>query len=89
MKDIQPEHSETSTSELFGVDPYVRLKFVMQATGLSRSSIYKFVSEGTFPKQTHLGLRAAAWRLSEVENWMKQREVKVDKQVLKNTKSAP
>ena len=65
---------EQTEAEKFGVDPFVRLPFVMKAVGLGRSSIYKLISEGRFPKQIHLSERAAAWRLSELRVWMEQRE---------------
>ncbi len=65
---------EQSEAEQFGLDPFVRLPFVVNAIGLSRSSIYKLINEGRFPKQTHLSERTAAWRLSEVRAWMDARE---------------
>jgi prophage regulatory protein len=39
----------------------IRLKEVMELTGLGRSSIYKFMEEGDFPQSTSLGDRAVAW----------------------------
>jgi len=39
-------------------------------TGLGRSSIYKFVSEGTFPKPVSLGVRAVGWVEAEVDAWI-------------------
>lgn len=42
----------------------------MEITGLGRSSIYKFISEGAFPQSISLGERAVAWELSEVEEWV-------------------
>ncbi|MGK0269446.1 MAG: prophage regulatory protein [Cocleimonas sp.] len=48
----------------------VRLKEVMACTGLGRSSIYKFMAEGHFPKSISLGERAVAWGFSEVEEWV-------------------
>ena len=52
----------------------LRLPQVKQITGLSRSSIYKFISEqGTFPKQVSLGARAVGWIESEVRQWVADR----------------
>lgn len=48
----------------------LRLKNVIDATGLGRSTIYKFVAEGTFPKPIPLGDRCVGWLLSEVEGWI-------------------
>jgi prophage regulatory protein len=42
----------------------------MELTGLSRSSIYLRVAQGTFPKQVSLGARAVGWRESDVEAWI-------------------
>lgn len=50
-----------------------RLKEVMSITGLGRSSVYKFISEGTFPKPIALGDRAVGWLASEVEEWIAAR----------------
>jgi prophage regulatory protein len=48
----------------------LRLKAVIDATGLARSTIYKYVAEGTFPKPIPLGDRCVGWLLSEVEDWI-------------------
>lgn len=45
----------------------------MQCTGLSRSTIYKFIKEGTFPASVPLGGRAVGWILAEVEGWVQAR----------------
>lgn len=42
-------------------------------TGLSRSTIYGRVAEGTFPAPVNLGGRAVGWLASEVEDWLRQR----------------
>ncbi len=48
----------------------MRLKEVMAVTGLSRSSIYAYVSRDTFPAQVQLGPRCVAWRASDVQEWI-------------------
>ncbi len=48
----------------------IRLPKVMDYTGLARSTIYKYIAEGTFPKPVSLGSRAAAWVESEVQEWI-------------------
>lgn len=48
----------------------LRLKDVMTKTGLSRSSVYKYIAEGKFPKPVHLGERTVAWVESEIEEWL-------------------
>jgi prophage regulatory protein len=51
----------------------IRLKEVIAMTGLSRASVYKFVSENKFPAQISLGYRCVAWVESEVQQWIDQR----------------
>lgn len=48
----------------------IKLKDVMSNTGLGRSTIYKYIAEGMFPKPVSLGARAVAWVESEVEDWI-------------------
>lgn len=48
----------------------LRLKRVIELTGLGRTSIYNRVKNGTFPKQISLGGRAVGWLAAEVEAWV-------------------
>jgi prophage regulatory protein len=48
---------------------FARLPAVIQATGLGRSTIYRLVANGAFPRPVHLGPRAIAWRWSDLEQW--------------------
>ncbi|WP_105901866.1 AlpA family transcriptional regulator [Vibrio gangliei] len=48
----------------------IRLKEVINLTALSRSSIYKKMNEGTFPKTVSLGDRAVAWVESDINEWI-------------------
>lgn len=60
----------------------MRLKNVIEITGLGRSSIYKFVAEGHFPKPVSLGGgRAVGWLASEVEEWIVARVRERDQKV--------
>ena len=51
----------------------IRLKEVMSNTGLGRSTVYKYISEGQFPKPVSLGDRAVGWVDSEVDEWIMSR----------------
>lgn len=51
----------------------LRLPVVKARTGLSRSTIYLRVCEGTFPKPVSLGARAVGWIESEIQQWLEQR----------------
>lgn len=48
----------------------IRLKEVIDSTGLARSTIYKYIAEGTFPKPVSLGDRCVGWVESEVHDWI-------------------
>ena len=48
----------------------IRLKEVIDSTGLARSTIYKYIAEGTFLKPVSLGDRCVGWVDSEVHNWI-------------------
>jgi len=48
----------------------LRLPTVKARTGLSRSSIYLRVADGSFPRPISLGARAVGWVESEIEGWI-------------------
>ncbi|SBW85136.1 hypothetical protein PVE_P0092 (plasmid) [Pseudomonas veronii 1YdBTEX2] len=48
----------------------IRLKEVIDLTGLARSTIYKYIGEGTFPKPVSLGDRCVGWVDSEMHEWI-------------------
>ena len=48
----------------------IRLKEVIGSTGLARSTIYKYVGEGSFPKPVSLGERSVGWIELEVQDWI-------------------
>ncbi|WP_299694059.1 AlpA family transcriptional regulator [uncultured Vibrio sp.] len=51
----------------------IKLKEVMTLTSLARSTIYKYMSEGQFPKAVSLGCRSVAWVEEEVTDWVLER----------------
>ncbi len=53
----------------------LRLPAVKQSTGLSRSTIYLRVAQGTFPRPVSLGGRSVGWLEHEVDEWVRQRIV--------------
>jgi len=50
----------------------LRLPAVKNRTGLSRSTIYLRVSQGTFPKPVNLGVRAVGWVEAEIQEWLER-----------------
>lgn len=51
----------------------LRLKDVRSITGLGRSTIYRWMETGRFPKPVRLGPRSVAWIDYEIEAWVTQR----------------
>ena len=43
---------------------------VEQWTGLSRSTIYRKIAEGTFPAQLRISVHGAGWRESDINRWV-------------------
>lgn len=48
---------------------FLRMSDLVDRIGLSRGNIYKRMSEGTFPASIKLGVRTAAWRREDIEEW--------------------
>ncbi|MGS0497016.1 helix-turn-helix transcriptional regulator [Pseudoalteromonas mariniglutinosa] len=56
----------------------IKLKEVLHITGLSRSTVYRFMSAGVFPMKVELGGNSVAWIESEVEEWISEKIGKRD-----------
>ena len=52
---------------------FIRLNVVQEITSLSKSTIYRLISEGTFPKQIQIGKRSVVWVRSDINNWINQK----------------
>ncbi len=50
-------------------DSFLRLPAVLKRTSLSRSTLYRKMDQGTFPRQVKIGERCAAWRQSDIDEW--------------------
>ena len=48
----------------------LRLKDVLETTGLARATVYKLMADGVFPKSISLGERCVGWLESEVQEWI-------------------
>jgi prophage regulatory protein len=48
----------------------IRLKTVLARTGLSRSTLYRKMAEGTFPRQLPISIHGAGWHESAVTRWI-------------------
>lgn len=52
-------------------DRILRLNAVLDRTGLSRSTLYRKMDSGTFPKNLKISTRCAGWRESAINAWMR------------------
>lgn len=48
---------------------FIRLKELVQRIGVGRSTVYKWIEEGSFPKPVHLGPHAVAWLVTDIVEW--------------------
>jgi prophage regulatory protein len=51
-------------------DRILRLPTVLKLTGLCRSTLYRKVDAGKFPRQIRIAERCVGWRESAVRDWM-------------------
>lgn len=51
-------------------DRIIRFNTVRARTGLSRSTIYRKIAEGTFPAQLKISTNGAGWRESDINRWI-------------------
>ncbi|WP_140919473.1 helix-turn-helix transcriptional regulator [Limnobaculum xujianqingii] len=49
---------------------FLKLKDVIEMTGMAKSTIYARIQAGTFPKQYKSGTKSSVWLLSEIITWM-------------------
>ncbi len=51
-------------------DRILRIKTVLDRTGLKRSTMYRKMQKGSFPKSLQISDRCAGWRESDVNDWL-------------------
>ena len=56
----------------------LRLADVMEKTGRARSTIYKYVDLGRFPRPISLGGKSVGWIDSEIHEWLQEKQVERD-----------
>jgi prophage regulatory protein len=71
------ETTELDTDKLGGImaaevpSRILRLKAVLERTGLSRSTMYRKIKQGTFPAQVRISERCIGWRESDLDQWLR------------------
>ena len=53
----------------------LRRREVERITGMSRSSIYRLMQEGDFPRPVRIGPAAVRWKASDIMAWIESRPV--------------
>ena len=51
-------------------DRIIRMDTVRDRTGLSRSTIYRKIAEGTFPPQIKISINGTGWHESDIDRWV-------------------
>jgi prophage regulatory protein len=54
---------------------FLRIRQVMQVTGLSRMTIYRLELAGRFPKRRQLSEKSVAWLESDIASWAESRPI--------------
>lgn len=52
-------------------DHILRIKTVLERTGLSRSTMYRKRQNGTSPRNVQISIRCAGWRESAIKPWLR------------------
>jgi prophage regulatory protein len=52
------------------IDRIVRIKTVLNRTGLSRSTLYLKIQDGTFPRQIPISINGAGWSETALNCWI-------------------
>lgn len=47
----------------------LRIRTVLQRTGLTRPTLYRKIADGTFPRQIRISTNCVGWRENEVDVW--------------------
>ena len=50
---------------------FLRIKSVIEKTGIAKSTIWLWTSEGKFPKPIKLSPRITVWEEDKINKWMK------------------
>ncbi len=51
----------------------IRMKKVLEMTGLGKTSVYDLLNAGNFPKSVPISERSVAWVEAEVQQWIDER----------------
>jgi prophage regulatory protein len=69
-KAISERSIPNSRKSPFRAGTLIRIAEVCELLGISRSTIYKRLSERSFPEPVRLGPRSVRWRVDAIEAWL-------------------
>ena len=64
--EVRVDQTRSSPSQIRRL---INIKEVCELLGISRSSVHKRLSEGTFPQSVRVGPRTVRWPLDAIEAW--------------------
>lgn len=56
-----------------GHELFLRERQVLARVPVVRSTLWRWIQEGTFPRPCKLGRGTSAWRLTDLESWIASR----------------
>lgn len=69
---LAAEESVSKESRTAGApDRFLRMPDVLARTGFSRSTLYRQLAAGTFPKQVRISQRCIGWSEAAVNAWLR------------------
>lgn len=73
MPKLDSNQSNTHADKFENKNPsdLIRMKEVVQMTGLSRSTLYRLQQIEEFPKAVKLGCRSVAWVRGDINDWIR------------------
>jgi prophage regulatory protein len=58
-----------SASNLIALDSYLSINDVIDIVGVRKSTIYRWMEEGSFPRPRQLGANCVRWPASAIKEW--------------------
>ncbi|MEV9633324.1 AlpA family phage regulatory protein [Burkholderia pseudomallei] len=52
----------------------LRLIGVLDTVGVKKTTLYRWIREGTFPAPVRLGTRSVGWHAADVQPWIESRQ---------------
>jgi len=70
----QPHRYSRSSRAAVSSNVFLRLPQVLARVPISRSTLWRRVNDGTFPRPLKLSDRVTVWRSEDIDDWMRQQQ---------------